>query len=467
MKAGNAGGGKGPWFKESVPSGKERRLGNLQTSERVQRLQKTLHAKAKGEPGYRFYLLYDKEYRPDVLEHAYRSCKANKGAAGVDNVRFEDMEANGEGRWLGELAQKLRKKEYEPRAVRRVWIPKPNGKQRPLGIPTIVDRVVQTAAMRVLEPIFEADLQEEQYAYRAERGAQDAVKAVRRLLSRGHTQRIEADLSGYFDSIPHAERMKSVARRISDKHRLRLIKQWLEAPVEENDDQGNRKCSTHNRDTRRGTPQGAPISPLLSNLYMRRFMVGWKQRGGVQRWAAHIVNYADDFVICCKRQAVQAMEEMRWMMGKLKRKVNEEKTHLCGNPQEEFDFLGYTFGRCYSPKTGRAILGTRPSKKSIKRMVASLSEQTDRRHTLLEADEIVGRLNRKRKGWANYFCLGSVSASYRAINAHAEKRLRQWLCKKHKVRGSGGKRYPKQFLHQQLGLIHLPELTHDFPWAKA
>ena len=199
VKPGNAGGGKGPWFKGSVISGKERRLGSLQTPERVQRLQKTLHAKAKGEPGYRFYLLYDKVYRPDLLEYAYRSCKANQGAAGVDGVRFEDIEAYGEERWLGELAERLRKKEYEPQAVRRVWIPKPNGKKRPLGIPTIVDRVVQTAAMLVLEPIFEADLQEEQYAYRAERGAQDAVNAVHRLLNTGHTQVIDADLSGYLD----------------------------------------------------------------------------------------------------------------------------------------------------------------------------------------------------------------------------------------------------------------------------
>ena len=321
--------------------------------------------------------------------------------------------------------------------------------------------------MLVLEPIFEADLQGEQYAYRAGRGAQEAVNAVHKLLNRGHTQVIDADLSGYFDSIPHAELMKSVARRVSDKNLLHLIQQWLEAPVEEEDDRGNRKRGTHNRDKRRGTPQGAPISPLLANLYMRRFILWWKQRGNIRRWAAYIINYADDFVICCKRQAGQAMQDMRQMMEKLKLKVNEDKTHLCRSPQEKFNFLGYTFGRCYSPKTGRAYIGTRPSKKSIQRIVASLSEQTDRSHTLLEADEIVGRLNRKLSGWANYFCLGSVSASYRAINAHAEKRLRQWLCVKHKVRGSGGKRYPRQYLHEQLGLIYLPERTHDFPWAKA
>jgi len=219
LKPGNAGGGKGPWFKINAISGKEGRLGNLQTPETVRRLRTALHTKAKENPEYRFYLLYDKIYRRDILEFAYRSCKANKGAAGVDGVDFEMIEAGGEDRWLGELAERLRTKGYVPEAVRRVWLPKPNGKLRPLGIPTITDRVVQTAAMIVLEPVFEADLQPEQYAYREGRGAQDAVKAVHRLLNTGHHHVIDADLSGYFDSIPHAELMKSV--KPSDRLRKR------------------------------------------------------------------------------------------------------------------------------------------------------------------------------------------------------------------------------------------------------
>lgn len=441
-------------------------MGNLQTPESVQKLRTALHAKAKEEPGYRFYILYDKIYRQDVLELAYRSCKANKGAAGVDRVRFEDIEAYGEDRWLGELAERLKKKGYRPEAVKRVWIPKPNGKLRPLGIPTITDRVVQTAAMIVLEPIFEADLQPEQYAYRAERGAQDAVRAVHRLLNTGHQHVIDADLSAYFDSIPHAEMMKSVARRIVDRQVLHLIKQWLDASVEEDDGRGHRKRTTANRDAGRGTPQGAPISPLLSNLYMRRFIMGWKQRGYASRWSAHIVNYADDFVICCKGRADEAMEAMRGMMNALKLTVNDEKTHLCRIPQERFDFLGYTFGRCYSRETGRAYIGTRPSKKSIKRMVERITEETDRRRTVLDADVVVGRLNRKLTGWANYFCLGPVSSSYKALDTHVTKRLRRWLCKKHKVRGYGVMHYSNQYLHDHLGLVNLPARTHGLPWAK-
>lgn len=271
-------------------------MGSLQTSESIQRLRTALHTKAKEEPKFRFYILYDKIYRQEILFHAYRSCKANKGAAGVDGVDSEAIEKYGEEQWLGVLAERLRKKDYQPEAVKRVFIPKPNGKLRPLGIPTITDRVVQTAAMLVLEPIFEADLQPEQYAYRPERGAQDAVKAVHRLLITGHTYVVDADLSGYFDSIPHAELMQSVARRIVDSNVLHLIKQWLDAPVEEDDGYGHRKRTTINKDTGGGTPQGAAISPLLSNLNMRRFLLGWKALGHARRLSAQIVDYADDCV---------------------------------------------------------------------------------------------------------------------------------------------------------------------------
>ncbi len=441
-------------------------MGNLQTPASVQRLQTALHTKAKEEPGYRFYILYDKIYRRDILEYAYRSCKANKGAAGVDGVDFDAIEAYGEERWLGELAERLGNKDYRPNAVKRVWIPKPNGKLRPLGIPTITDRVVQTAAMVVLEPIFEADLQPEQYAYRANRGAHDAVKAVHRLLTSGHQNVIDADLSGYFDTIPHAELMKSVSRRIVDGNVLHLIKQWLDAPVEEDDGHGHRKRTTQNKDSGKGTPQGAPISPLLSNLYMRRFLLGWKRLGYARRWSAQIVNYADDFVICCKGSAEEAMKAMRSMMDRLKLTVNDDKTHVCQLPLERFDFLGYTFGRCYKRDTGRAYMGTRPSKKSIKRMVDSVTEETDRCRTFMDAEVMVGRLNRKLTGWANYFCLGPVSPAYRTINIHTSKRLRQWLCKKHKVQGTGYSQYPDQYLYEQLGLVNLPTRTRSFPWAK-
>ena len=286
----------------------------LPTLPKVEKLQKALHAKAKGSPNLRFYALYDKVYRPDVLWVAYRRCWINGGAPGIDGQAFEDIEAYGEMRWLDELAAELRTKTYRPSPVRRVWIPKPDGKQRPLGIPTIKDRVVQMAVVLILEPIFEVDLQPEQYAYRQGRSAHDAIRHVHALVNAGHTEVVDADLSGYFDSIPHSELLKSVARRVSDRALLHLIKMWLVAPVEETDERGRRCRTTRNKDEKRGTPQGAPISPLLSNLYMRRFVLGWKVLGHEQRLDAHIVNYADDFVICCRGTAEQAMAAMRQIM---------------------------------------------------------------------------------------------------------------------------------------------------------
>jgi len=276
---------------------------SLTPPEKLQKLQAALRAKAKASPNQRFHALYDKVYRADVLAHAYARCQANGGAAGVDGRTFADIASYGRQRWLDELAETLRVKTYRPDPVRRVWIPKPDGKQRPLGIPTIKDRVAQTATLLVIEPIFEADLQPEQYAYRAERSALDAVNHVRNLLNRGYTQVVDADLSGYFDSIPHAELMRCLARRIVDGALLHLLKMWLEAPVEELDERGNKRRTTRNKDEGQGTPQGAPLSPLLSNLYMRRFVLGWKALGHEDRLRARIVNYADDFVICCRGTA--------------------------------------------------------------------------------------------------------------------------------------------------------------------
>src|SRR5262249_45814133 len=291
---------------------------SLTTPISVQKLQTALHAKAKESPNFRYYALYDKVYRKDVLTYAYERCEANGGAAGVDEQTFEDIEKYSRERWLDELMQELKSRAYQAQPVRRVYIPKPDGKQRPLGIPTIRDRVVQTAAVLVLEPIFEVDLQPEQYAYRADRSALDAVQHVHKLINTGHRQIVDADLSSYFDNVPHAELMKSVARRVVDGAILHLIKMWLEAPVEETDERGNKHRSTRNRDEGRGTPQGSPISPLLSNLYMRRFVLGWKTLGYEKRWQAHIVNYADDLVICCRVGADQALTTMRAMMSKLK-----------------------------------------------------------------------------------------------------------------------------------------------------
>lgn len=438
-------------------------MGNLATPLSVQKLQTALHVKAKGQPDFRFYALYDKVFREDVLRYAYACCKANGGAAGVDEEHFDHIEAYGLNRWIGEVAQELKEKTYQPHAVRRVYIPKQSGSGlRPLSIPTIRDRTVQTAAKLVLEPIFEADLPDEQHGYRPERDALAAVRQVHHLLNTGHIQVVDADLSAYFDTVPHAELLQSIGRRIVDRQMLHLIKMWLQAPVEEMDERGRTKRTTRNRDEKRGTPQGSPLSPLLSNIYMRRFVMGWKHLGYERRLGARVVTYADDLVICCKGSAEQALHAMRLIMTRLKLTVNERKTHVCRVPEQHFDFLGYTFGRCYSTQTGRAYIGTRPSKTSVRRLLENIHEQTARDRTWLTAEAVVLQINRSLRGWANYFKLGPVGRSYQLIDRYTTTRLRRWLRCKH----AHTRRWTNEALHRDLGLVKMPRLTRNLPWAK-
>src|SRR5712692_6538055 len=358
------------------------------------------------------------------------------GAPGIDGQDFADIEAYGVARWLTELALAIREETYRPEPIRRVFIPKANGKLRPLGISTVRDRVCMTAAMLVLEPIFEADLPPEIYAYRAGRNAQQAVVEVEELVFRGHPDVVDADLADYFGSIPHSDLLKSVARRIVDRRVLHLIKMWLDCPVEETDQQGRTTRTTEARDSRQGIPQGSPLSPLLANLYMRRFVLGWKKLGLERSLGTRLVIYADDLVILCRRgNAETALHHLHEIMGKLKLTVNEEKTRVCTVPEGEFDFLGFTFGQMFSRTTGQARLALRPSKKSIQRVVEKIHELTVRARTWQDTTELVGRLNRTLRGWANYFSVGTVTPAYRAIDSYAA--------------------------------VRLPRLGRDVPWAKA
>lgn len=429
---------------------------SLSTPEKIRDLRSKLYEAAKRDPKRRFHALYDKVYRKDILEHAYASCRANGGAPGVDGVTFEQIEEESRERYLGELAKELQEHRYQASAVRRVNIPKAGqpGKTRPLGIPTVKDRTVQAAVRLVLDPIFEADLLPEQHAYREGHSAQQAVQEVHGYLRAGYTDVVDADLSGYFDSIPHGDLMKSVARRICDRHVLRLVKMWLVAPVEETDKRGRKKRTTVNRDQHRGTPQGGVISPLLANLYMRRFLLAWKQRGLEQQLHTRIVNYADDFVVVCRRTAHEALEHVKGIMSRLRLTVNETKTRVCNAQTDSFDFLGYTFERMFSTTNGRPYLGARPSDKRLVRMREELRNITASNAPIPD-EEMVRRLNRFLVGWSNYFSYGTLKKAYRVASMASRERLRRWLGRKHKKRWQGSGVYPVAYLHKTLGLLDL------------
>lgn len=426
---------------------------SLETPEKIRTLQRKLYCKAKTEPQFRFYLLYDKICREDILSHAYRLARANAGAPGVDGLTFAQIEAQGADAWLASLREELGSKTYRPAPVRRVMIPKPGGGERPLGIPTIRDRVVQTAAKLVLEPIFEADFSDDAYGYRPGRSATDAIKEVHRHLCRGYTEVVDADLSKYFDTIPHADLLKSVARRISDRHILWLIKLWLKAPVEERDDDGTRRISG-GRDSTRGTPQGGVASPLLANIYMNRFLKYWRLTGRGEAFRAHIINYADDFVILSRHHAVEALAWTKAVMSKLGLTINEVKTSLKDAQTERFDFLGYTFGpHCYK-KTGSRYQGASPSEKSVKRIKTKISD------ILVPGNmkpwpEVRDQLNSLLRGWSAYFCHGSRSKANQAVTRHVVERVRHFLRRRHKVPGRGTHQFPFRKIFGELGVLPL------------
>jgi RNA-directed DNA polymerase len=393
---------------------------SLTTPDKIRTLQRKLYRKAKAEPAFRFYVLYDKICREDILRHAYRLARTNAGAPGVDGVSFARIEEKGLGAWLAGLREELVSKTYRPDPVRRVMIAKPNGGgERALGIPTIRDRVVQTAAKLVLEPIFEADFEDTAYGYRPARGAVDAVKDVHRHLSRGYTDVVDADLSRYFDSIPHNDLLKSVARRVADGAVLRLIKLWLKAPIEERDGDGKRRI-VGGKSNKRGTPQGGVASPLLANIYMNRFLKHWRLSGCDKAFRAHVVAYADDFVILSRGRAPEALTWTKAVMTKLGLTLNEDKTSVRDARQERLAFLGYSFGPHYPYKgNGQWYWGASPSKKSVQRL---------RR------------------------------PAFRGVDFYVRERVRAFLVRRHKVAGRGNHQFSFDVLHGERGVLCLERL---------
>src|SRR5438477_264708 len=437
---------------------------SLTTPDKIRNLQRKLCCKAKAEPTFRFYLLYDNICREDILVHAYRLARVNAGAPGVDGMTFARIEEQGLEAWLAGLRAELVSKTYRSDPVRRVMIRKANGGERPLGIPTIRDRVIQTAAKIVIEPIFEADFEDNAYGYRPVRGAVDAVKEVHRHLCRGYADVVDADLSKYFDTIPHSELIKSVARRVVDRNVLRLIKMWLRAPIEERDADETRRMSGGKRNTR-GTPQGGVASPLLANIYMNRFLKHWRLTESGDTFRAHVVSYADDFVILSRGRAAEALAWTKAVMTKLGLALNEAKTSVKDAQQECFDFLGYAFGPHHDERGGERYLGASPSKKSVRRIKSTVSDLLVPREKGSWPD-VRDRLNRLLQGWSAYFSYGTRTRAYRAVDYHVCDRVRHFLRNRRKMHGRGTRRLYPAMVFGALGVLQLRrvQLTPP-PWA--
>jgi RNA-directed DNA polymerase len=429
---------------------------SLETPIKIRMLQRKLYQKAKEEPSYRFYLLYDKMYREDILAHAYALVKSNQGAPGVDGQSFWGIESQGLEEWLSGIRNDLRAKTYKPQPVRRVIIPKPGGGERPLGIPTIRDRVVQTAAKLLLEPIFEADFDANAYGYRPKRSAQEAIQRVHQLLCEGYDDVVDADLSKYFDTIPHSELMQCVARRIVDRDMLHLIKMWLKVPVEEGDENGKPRVSGGKGSTC-GTPQGGVISPLLANLYMNRFLKYWRITGRCGVFRAQVVNYADDFVILSRGRAKEALNWTRGVMARIGLTLNEVKTSIKQARREQFDFLGYTFGPHHLRRNGHVYLGASPSKKSVSRLRQKVGDLLGR-HNVAPWPEVRDQLNRILRGWSNYFGYGTRLMAYRAVDHYVSERVRYFLRHRHKVSSRGATRFSDTVVFGDLRVLRLRDV---------
>ncbi|HVI78266.1 MAG TPA: group II intron reverse transcriptase/maturase [Candidatus Acidoferrum sp.] len=427
---------------------------SLTTPSNIRELQIKLYRKAKNEPGYRFYLLYDKVYREDILSHAYKLARANKGAPGVDGQSFEDIESTGLETWLTGIREELRNKTYQPQPVRRVKIPKPGGGERPLGIPCIRDRVVQTAVKLLIEPIFEAELEPNTYAYRPKRCANDAIQRVHKLLGEGYTDVVDADLSKYFDTIPHCELMQCVARRMVDRNVLHLIKMWLAVPVQELDENGKYRL-TGGQHHHCGTPQGGVASPLLANLYINRLLKGWRNTKRGEQFQAHVISYADDFVILSRGKATQALDWTRRVVTRLGLTLNEAKTSIKQARTESFDFLGYTFGpHCFQPD-GRWYLGASPSKKSVARIKQKVGDLLVPNN--VEAwPEVRDQLNLILRGWCAYFRYGTTAQAYQAVDYYVYESVRHYLRRRHQVRSRGTNScFSRNAVYGRLGVIPL------------
>ena len=439
----------------------------LTTPEKIRTLQRKLYRKAKQEPACRFHALYDKVYRADILSHAYNLVRANKGSAGIDGVTFEALEEReGATAFIAELEEALRNKTYKPDPVKRVMIPKRDRRKRPLGIPTVRDRVAQMAAKLVIEPIFEADFCKTSYGFRPKKSAHDAVDDVTYAMNTGYTEVIDADLSKYFDTIPHAKLMAVVAERICDGAILHLIQMWLKAPIMEVDKDGTKRSIGGGKSNRKGTPQGGVISPLLANLYLHILDRIWERRHLQQRLGARIVRYADDIVILCRGNTDKVMTVLRQILGRLGLTLNETKTKIVNAYGGKIDFLGFTIWMGKGRKRGNYYPHVQPSKKSVQTIKDRVTRLTRRERTIMPLEWVVNEVNATVRGWVGYFHYRNCSRTLGRVRNHVEQRLITHLRKRHKVRDrkAGYVKFPNRTLYEKYGLYKVPTSA---AWTRA
>lgn len=424
----------------------------ITTPEKLRHLQETLYRKAKAQPGYRFWSLYGELTRRDLLEHALQLVVRNGGAPGVDGQSLAHITASTEtqARWLDTLQKEMQTKTYRPEPVRRVYIPKSNGGQRPLGIPTVKDRVVQMAALLVLGPIFEADFHPRSYGFRPGRNAHQALDEIVSALRSGRLEVVDADLSKYFDTIPHDRLMKLVARRTSDGSLLHLIRQWLDAPVAEKVE-GKRRL----RPNRQGVPQGGVISPLLSNLYLNE--LDWAVNDPKVRGQPVLVRYADDFVILCGSGQGTALRERlaRWLAPR-GLQLNQEKSRV-GDSRQGFDFLGFRLRWQRSRVKHTWYAHVEANRRSTQRLRQALRHKLNHWTLVQRTPDTIAGVNRLVRGWSGYFHYGQSSRVMGKLNQYLRDRVRRWLWRKHGQRKALWSDYPDERLQSQYGLWSLPQ----------
>jgi RNA-directed DNA polymerase len=443
---------------------KKRRKGDcvmLETPEKIRDLQRKLYQKAKQEKAYRFYLLYDKVYRLDVLTHAYNLVRANKGAPGVDGETFESIgeREGGVEEYVETIAGQLKRKEYKPQPVRRVYIPKADGGKRPLGIPTIRDRVVQMSVKIVIEPIFEADFHNNSYGFRPKRNAHQAVDDVKAHLLQGKWNVIDADISKYFDTIPHDKLMQLVAKRIVDKNILELIRMWLKAPIVEEREDGKKEYKGNDK----GTPQGGVISPLLANIYLNVLDTLWNAKKVQEKLGARLVRYADDVVVLCEGNTERILKGMKTVLNDLGLTLNEAKTKVVDARHEHFTLLGFSIGMRKGRKTEAIFPFTEPSKKAMKHIRSEIKQLTTERYSATPTEVVIRRVNEVVRGWVGYFYYGNCTKAMSALRYYLSYRMRVYIRRKHHYSSLGYKSYPDSYYHSVLGLYRAPSIA---PWRR-